>query len=57
MADDVKPTLQNINPGHILLQAGANDLGTENTISQNVKATVNPETSLKNDGNQMCYFI
>ena len=56
MTDDVKPTLQNINLDHILLQAGANDLGTENTVSQNVKAMVNPETSLKNDGNTNCVW-
>ena len=51
MTDDVKPTLRDINPDHIVLHAGTNDLRTENTASQIAKATIDLATSLKNDGN------
>ena len=33
MTDHVKPTLEDINPNHIVLRAGTNDLRTENTAS------------------------
>ena len=45
MTDYVKPTLQDINPDHIVLHAGTNDLGTENTASQIAKATIDLVTS------------
>ena len=51
MTDHVKPTLQDINPDHIILHAGTNDLRTENTASQIAKATIDLATSLKNDDN------
>ena len=51
MTDHVKPTLRDINPGHIILHAGTNDLRTENTASQIAKATLDLATSLKNDDN------
>ena len=47
MTDHVKPTLQDINPDHIVLHAGTNNLRTENTASQIAKATVDLATSLK----------
>ena len=34
MTDHVKLTLQDINPDHIVLHAGTNDLTTENTVIQ-----------------------
>ena len=51
MTDHVKPTLRDINPDHIVLHAGPNDLRTENTASQMAKATIDLARSLKNDGN------
>ena len=51
MTDRVKPTLRDINPYHIVLHAGTNDLRTENTASQIAKATIDLATSLKNDDN------
>ena len=51
MTDHVKPTLRDINPNLIVLHAGTNDLRTENTASQIVKATIDLATSLKNDSN------
>ena len=51
MTHHVKPTLRDINPDHIVLHADTNDLRTENTASQIVKATIDLATSLKNDGN------
>ena len=49
MTDHVKPTLQDINPDHIILHADTKDLRTENTASQIPKATIDLATSLKND--------
>ena len=51
MTDHVKPTLRDINPDHIILHAGTNDLITENTASQISKAKIDLATSLKNDDN------
>ena len=51
MTDHVKPTLRDINPDHIILHAGTNDLRTENTASQIAKATIDLATSLINDDN------
>ena len=51
MTDHVKPTLRDINPDHIILHAGTNDLRTENIASQIAKATIDLETSLKNVDN------
>ena len=49
--DHVKPTLRNINPNHIILHAGTNDLRTENTASQIAKVTIDLATSRENDDN------
>ena len=49
MTDHVKPTLRDINPDHIILHAGTNDLRMENTDSQIAKAAIDLATSLKND--------
>ena len=51
MTHRVKPTLRDINPDHIILHAGTNDLRTENTVSQIAKATIDLAISLKNDDN------
>ena len=49
MTDHVKPTLRDINPDHIILHVGTNDLRMENTASQIAKATIDLATSLEND--------
>ena len=46
MTDHVKPTLRGINPDHMVLHAGTNNLRTENTASQIAKATIDLATSL-----------
>ena len=46
MTNHVKTTLRDINPDHIVLDAGTNDLRAENTASQIVKATIDLATSL-----------
>ena len=51
MTDHVEPTVQDINPDHIILQVDTNDLRTENTASQIEKATIDLAASLKNDDN------
>ena len=51
MTDHVEPTVQDINPDHIILHVDTNDLRTENTASQIAKATIDLATSLKNDDN------
>ena len=51
MTDHVKPTLRDINPDHIILHAGTNNLRTENTASQIAKTTIDLATSLKNNDN------
>ena len=45
-----------MNPVHILLHAGTNDLKNENTDSQITKATIDLATSLKNDGNTVAMY-
>ena len=56
MTDHVKPTLRDINPDHIVLDAGTNDLRTKNKASQIAKSTVDLATSLKNDGNTVTVY-
>ena len=51
MTGHVKSTLRDINPDHVILHAGTNDLRTKNTASQIAKATIDLATSLKNDDN------
>ena len=56
MTDHVKPTLRDINPDHIVLHAGVNNLRTENTASQIAKTTTDLGVFLKNDGNTATVF-
>ena len=51
MYDHVKPTLRDINPDHIVLHAGTNDLRSEKKACQISEATTDLATSLKNDDN------
>ena len=46
MVDQVKPTLRDDKPDHIILHAGTNDLRTEKTASQIAKSIMNLTTSL-----------
>ena len=47
MTENVKPTLRDINPYHIVLHAGTNDLRTENGVNQIAKTTIDLKASLK----------
>ena len=51
MTGHVKSTLRDINPDHVILHAGTNDLRTKNTASQIAKATIDLAISLKDDDN------
>ena len=51
MTDYVKPTLRDITPDCIVLNADKNDLRAENTVIQTAKAATDLVTSLKNDDN------
>ena len=51
MTGHVKSTLRDINPDHVILHAGTNDLRTKNIASQIAKATIDLATSLKDDDN------
>ena len=53
MTDHVKPTLRKVNPDHILLHSGINNLRTKKTASQIAKATIDLVTSLKCNENIM----
>ena len=46
MSEYVIPTLREVNPDHIILRAGANELRTENTASQIARAAIDSKTSL-----------
>ena len=48
MMDHVKPTLQDINPDHIVLHTDTNNLRTKKTASQIAKAAIDVAISLKN---------
>ena len=56
MTDHVKPTLRDINRDHVILNAGTNNLRTENAASQIAKATIDLAKSLKNDDNTVTVF-
>ena len=47
----VWPNLRDINPDHIVLHSGTNNLRTENTARQIAKATIDLAASLKNYDN------
>ena len=46
MTDSVKPTLREVNPDHITLRAGTNELRTKKRASQTAKATIDSMASL-----------
>ena len=51
MTNHVKPTLQEVNPDHIILNAGTNDFRTDKTANQIEKATIDLVTSMKSNEN------
>ena len=53
IVDQVKGTLRDEKPDHIILHAETNDLRTEKTASQTAKSIMHFSTSLKNNGNSV----
>ena len=51
MYDHAKPTIRELNPEHIILHVGTNDLNTEKTASQILKSILDLANSLKNEAN------
>ena len=51
MHDYANPTLRDINPEHMTLHVGTNDLTTEKTASQMSRSIIELGTSSKNDTN------
>ena len=51
MYDHAKPTIRELNPEHIILHVGTNDLDTEKTTSQISKSILDLASSLKNETN------
>ena len=51
MYDHAKPTITELNPEHIILHVGTNDLNTEKTASQVSKSILDLVNSLKNETN------
>ena len=51
MYDHAKPTIRELNPEHIILQVGANDLNTEKTASQISNSILDVANSLKKETN------
>ena len=51
MHDHAKPAIRELNPEHIILYVGTNDLNTEKTASQISKSILDLANSLKNETN------
>ena len=51
MYDHAKPTIRELNPDHIILHVGTNDLNTEKAASQISKSILDLANSLKNETN------
>ena len=51
MYDHAKPTIRELNPEHIILHVGANDLNTEKTASQISNSILDVANSLKKETN------
>ena len=51
MYDHAKPTIRELNPEHIILHVGTNDVNSEKTASQISKSILDLENSLKNETN------
>ena len=53
MHDHAKPTIREINPEHIILHVGTNDLKSEKTASQIANSMIELANSLKNKTNSI----
>ena len=53
MHDHVKPTIRDVNSGHVILHCGTNDLNSERTISQIARSIIELALSLKSKDNKI----
>ena len=53
MHDQVKPTIRDFNPEHIIVHVGSNDLNSEKTASQIASSIIELATSSKNETNKI----
>ena len=53
MYDHAKPTIREVNPEHIILHVGTNDLNSEKTSSQISNSIIDLANSLKNETNNI----
>ena len=53
MYDHAKPTIREINPEHIILHVGTNDLNLEKAASQIANSVIELANSLKNKTNSV----
>ena len=53
MYDHAKPTIREVNPEHIILHVGTNDLNSEKTSSQISNSMIDLANSLKNETNNI----
>ena len=53
MHDHVKPTIRDVNPDHIILHCGTNDLNSEQTASQIARSIIELALSLKSKDNKI----
>ena len=53
MHDHVKLTIRDVNPDHIILHCGTNDLNSERTASQIVRSIIELALSLKSKNNKI----
>ena len=53
MYDHAKPTIREVNPEHIILHVGTNDLNSEKTASQISNSIIDLANSLKNETNNI----
>ena len=53
MHDHVKLTIRDVNPDHIILHCGTNDLNSEQTASQIARSIIKLTHSLKSKGNKI----
>ena len=53
MHDHVKPTIRDVNPDHVILHCGTNDLNSERTASQIARSIIELALSLKSKDNKI----
>ena len=57
MRDHAKPTVEDFNPQHIILNFGTNDLNSDRTSSQITRETIDLAPSLKSDKNKISISV